>query len=80
VFITTDENFGFAEHPGLVIGLLDRDRDADLVRALGSERLEQGRFFVVDPLGNLILSYPPEADRKRMLEDLERLLGVSRIG
>jgi cytochrome oxidase Cu insertion factor (SCO1/SenC/PrrC family) len=80
ILITTDDSDGFSARPGLVIGLLDSERDAELVRVLGRQRLEHGRFFVVDPLGNLILSYPPDADQKRMLEDLERLLDVSRIG
>lgn len=39
-----------------------------------------GRFFVADPLGNLVVAYPAGADRRGMLEDLERLLDVSRIG
>jgi hypothetical protein len=63
-----------------VTGLLDRERDAELIQVLGVDRLEQGRLFVVDPLGNLILSYPPDADQARLLKDLERLLSVSRIG
>lgn len=61
-------------------GALDAPEGAGWVRLLGPERLENGRYFVVDPLGNLILSYPPDADQKRLLEDLKRLLAVSRIG
>jgi cytochrome oxidase Cu insertion factor (SCO1/SenC/PrrC family) len=63
-----------------LIGLLDVPGGADLISVLGTERLEQGRFFVVDPLGNVILSYPDDADQSRLLQDLERLLEVSRIG
>ena len=61
-------------------GALDGPDGAAWVSLLGPERLEDGRYFVVDPLGNLILSYPADADQKRLLEDLERLLDVSRIG
>lgn len=64
----------------LVIGLLDTGAGVALARLLGRDRIEHGRFFVVDPLGNLVVSYPPEADQTRMLEDLERLLDVSRVG
>ena len=34
----------------------------------------------VDPLGNLVLRYPRDADPSRMKKDLDRLLRVSRIG
>jgi hypothetical protein len=54
--------------------------DQELVRLLGQERLEAGRYFVVDPLGNVILTYPDDADQGRLREDLERLLDVSRVG
>jgi hypothetical protein len=42
--------------------------------------LQEGRIFVVDPLGNLVVSYPPAPNQELLLEDLERLLDVSRIG
>lgn len=38
------------------------------------------RLYVVDPLGNLMMSYPADADPGRMLEDLSLLLQASRIG
>jgi hypothetical protein len=65
---------------GFAVGLIDLAEDAVLVAALGRERLDRGRYFVVDPLGNIILSYPDTADQQRLLEDLERLLEVSRVG
>src|SRR5690606_34207184 len=39
-----------------------------------------GRVYVIDPHGNLVLGYPPDAEQRGLLEDLERLLDVSRIG
>jgi cytochrome oxidase Cu insertion factor (SCO1/SenC/PrrC family) len=38
------------------------------------------RLYLVDPLGNLMMSYPPESDPKGLLKDLQRLLRISRIG
>lgn len=70
----------FSRDPELLIGRLDVPASAALVELLGKERLRGGRYFVVDPLGNVILSYPPDADQRRLLEDLERLLKVSRVG
>ena len=37
-------------------------------------------IYLVDPLGNLVLRYPRDADPSRMKKDLDRLLKVSRIG
>ena len=59
-----------------------------LVRAAGSKLLDALPFdggvadhiYLVDPLGNLVLRYPRDADPSRMRKDLERLLKVSRIG
>jgi cytochrome oxidase Cu insertion factor (SCO1/SenC/PrrC family) len=59
-----------------------------LIRAAGSELLEQlpaeraltDHIYVVDPLGNLVLRYPRDADPGRIIKDLVRLLKTSRIG
>lgn len=59
-----------------------------LVKAAGSKLLDALPFegsvtdhiYLVDPLGNLVLRYPRDADPSRMRKDLERLLKVSRIG
>lgn len=80
VLLIADEDFRMTGDPTLLVGYLDEGRDAALVRALGADLLEQGRIFVVDPLGNLVMSYPPAPNQQRLLEDLERLLDVSRIG
>ena len=59
-----------------------------VVRAAGSSLLTQlpaagtqrDHIYLLDPLGNLVLRYPRDADPSRMKKDLERLLKVSRIG
>jgi hypothetical protein len=38
------------------------------------------RIYVIDPLGNLMMSYAPDAKPKGLLEDLKRLLGLSHVG
>ncbi|HKO88614.1 MAG TPA: cytochrome C oxidase subunit I [Burkholderiales bacterium] len=40
----------------------------------------RGHIYLVDPLGNLMLRFPPDADPKKMIKDIQRLLKVSRIG
>jgi hypothetical protein len=37
-------------------------------------------IYLVDPLGNLMLRFPPDPDPSRMIKDLEQLLKYSRIG
>lgn len=38
------------------------------------------RVYLVDPLGNFMLSWPADADASRMRKDLARLLRVSQVG
>jgi hypothetical protein len=38
------------------------------------------RIYLIDPLGNLMMSYAPDAKPKGMLEDMKRLLRLSHIG
>lgn len=58
------------------------------VRAAGSPLLAEfspagaarDHIYVIDPLGNLMLRFPRDADPGRMRKDLARLLKVSRVG
>lgn len=75
---------------------LQREHPAAVTRVAGAPALErlaeqlrtpqgtplQGihRVYVVDPLGNLMMSYGPEAEPTAMRKDLMRLLRVSQIG
>ena len=36
--------------------------------------------YVIDPLGNVMLRFPRDADPRRMMKDISRLLKVSRVG
>ncbi|HEX6995810.1 MAG TPA: hypothetical protein VF339_16885 [Gammaproteobacteria bacterium] len=60
----------------------DASADAllDALASAGAEPGDGGRLYVVDPHGNLVLSYPADAEQRGLLEDLERLLDVSQIG
>ncbi|HCY13537.1 MAG TPA: hypothetical protein DG414_06835 [Gammaproteobacteria bacterium] len=46
----------------------------------GSPVTGDRRIYLVDPLGNLMMSYPAEADPTDIRKDIARLLRVSRIG
>jgi hypothetical protein len=80
IVLMTEAPSGGAVPNGFVVGLLASLGGGMLIDLFGRERLGQGRYFVVDPLGNIILSYPDSADQQGLLDDLERLLSVSRVG
>ena len=46
----------------------------------GVSPVAAARVYLVDPLGNLMLSYAPDANPKGMLDDLKRLLRLSHVG
>ena len=51
-----------------------------VLEALPHAGARSDHIYLVDPLGNLVLRYPRDADPSRMKKDLDRLLRVSRIG
>lgn len=68
---------------GLITAWLDSADGQRLVAAFATRTAptpEPGRIYLVDPLGNLVLSYPPGTDPKDLLKDLSRLLRLSQIG
>jgi hypothetical protein len=66
------------EHIGLITM-----RDFALSALLGDKKpaaLSVGGYFLMDPLGNLVMYFEPEIDPSDMVEDIQRLLKLSRIG
>jgi cytochrome oxidase Cu insertion factor (SCO1/SenC/PrrC family) len=57
-----------------------RGAGSDLALAPAFTDAPAGTLYVVDPLGNPILRYPPDADPSRILRDIGRLLKVSQVG
>jgi len=53
---------------------------AAVVSAFPAEHDAADHIYLVDPLGNLMLRFPKDADPGRMKKDLERLLKVSKVG
>lgn len=75
---TPDTVFLAREHQGLItiedaslLGLLEKKRPATL---------SPGGYYLVDPLGNLVMYFRPDIDPGRMVDDVQRLLRLSRIG
>lgn len=72
-----DTVFLAEEHEGLVT-----IRDAALNDLLDSRRPGEvtGGYFLVDPLGNLVMYFRPDIDPQAMVGDIKHLLKLSRIG
>ena len=73
-----DTLFLAGEHEGLVTL-----QDAGLEALLDSKRpaeLNDRGYFLVDPLGNLVMYFEPDIDPAAMVADIEHLLELSRIG
>lgn len=65
------------EHPRLMV--MQGDGRGAFGRQFPDGR-SAGTVFVVDPLGNLMMRFAPAVPPADMLEDLEKLLKLSRIG
>lgn len=66
------------EHAGLITL-----QDSDLKVLLDNKKpanLATGGYYLVDPLGNLVLYFHPDIDPSAMVEDIKHLLELSRIG
>jgi len=71
------------EHPGLVIADLggsDPSLGAGRDILLDAFRGDGLQIFIVDPLGNLMMSYDTRRDPKGLRDDLKKLLDLSHIG
>jgi hypothetical protein len=73
------------EHPDLTVAVLGTDDASQaLLGALpaigGVPPASAGRLYLIDPLGNAMLSYSAAAPDKALLTDLKQLLRLSHIG
>lgn len=86
VFLVTgnccDSNYLDQEQRGLLLGRIDNPEGQTLLEtfANGAGAAQPGRIYLVDPLGNLMMKYEPDAPQKALLEDLKKLLKLSHIG
>lgn len=83
VFLATsgccDQAWLHSEHPQLLT--VDTSSDATLpIRAAFPTEDHTHMLYIVDPLGNLMMSYDARQDPKGLREDLKKLLVLSHIG
>ena len=73
-----DTVFIAEEHAGLIT-----TRDSGFSELLNNKKpatLEAGGYFLMDPLGNLVMYFEPTINPRNMVDDIKRLLKLSRIG
>ena len=74
-----NRSFLARQHAGLQV--LDAGAPpAEKLLALFPARDREHTLFVVDPLGNLMMSYDARGNARGLLEDLQKLLRLSHIG
>jgi cytochrome oxidase Cu insertion factor (SCO1/SenC/PrrC family) len=77
-------NYAVKDYPGMRVVAGPADAVTALAREFtlpaGSPLDNLNRIYVVDPLGNFMMSYPADADPTGMRKDLAKLLRVSQIG
>lgn len=55
-------------------------RDSKLLKEIPGKVSQRDHIYIVDPLGNLMMRFPKDADPSKMAKDIKRLLKVSQIG
>lgn len=89
VFIATDMGAAeklkakLADYPEMRVWTGEKQALAEVLQSFGvdaEQAAEQQGVYLVDPLGNLIMRYPPGTDPGGMLKDLTRLLKYSWVG
>jgi hypothetical protein len=75
-----DFQFLHEQHPDLVAVRMNPAAAPLLALLPHRDAATAERIYLIDPLGNLMMSYASDAKPKGMLEDMKRLLRLSHIG
>ncbi|MEE9397921.1 MAG: hypothetical protein V3V31_13000 [Methylococcales bacterium] len=74
-----DAKLWWKDDPYLLRMRLTSELIAEMEKILG-QPIPQGTIFLMDPIGNLMMWYPPGFDPYEVKKDLKRLLKVSQVG
>ncbi len=81
VWVVLDDGVPSAELARLTEDVrLVRGKGTGLMGEFPAPESVRDHIYLMDPLGNLMLRFPRNADPRRMIKDLQRLLKVSRVG
>jgi hypothetical protein len=68
------------EHAAMIVGVADLAARTELAGAFSQPGSAGDWIYLLDPLGNLLMRYSVASEPRGMLEDLQRLLRLSKIG
>jgi cytochrome oxidase Cu insertion factor (SCO1/SenC/PrrC family) len=70
------------DHPGLIKKMVNQSTIDEVIEAVAEHDLLLNSYdmLLMDPLGNIMMHYKSEQNGKDLLDDLKRLLKVSKIG
>lgn len=71
------------DYLGTVLVFANKHQQQPFYRAIpkkSQHKLAKGELYIMDPLGNIMMTYAAKASPEGMLKDLKRLLKVSQIG
>jgi len=78
-----DANYLSSEQPDLIVARIDDAAGLQILKLLpynDGDVVQAGKIYVVDPLGNLMMSYKRGAEAGDLHTDLKTLLSLSHIG
>jgi cytochrome oxidase Cu insertion factor (SCO1/SenC/PrrC family) len=83
LILTDSQAAGEAEHlasdyRGMHVALTDARGGERLLNLLGEGETALGRIYILDPMGNLMMRYAPDAPSKDILKDIGRLIKASK--
>lgn len=70
----------WASHPDMQVIISAKGGLTEQIRTTTEHPYPTNSIFLIDPLGNLMMQFPPDLDPKKLMKDLEKLLRLSRIG
>lgn len=73
-----DRVFLDSEHQGLTT--LEEPSLTAFLESRTPAGLSEGGYYLIDPQGNLVLYFDPQLDPRDVVDDIKRLLRLSRIG
>jgi hypothetical protein len=76
----TQRHYLRRQHPDLTVVNAAGPKGRALIREFTSAAPGEKRIYIVDPLGNLMMSYPQAANASGLLADLRHLLRLSHVG
>ncbi len=70
----------WSSHPDMQVIIDSKGGLREQIQMTAGQPYPVNSVFLIDPLGNLMMQFPPDLDPKKLMKDLEKLLKLSRIG